>query len=78
MAIKVVTDPAGASVTLAGKPIGTTPLATHVPRGSGQAALTIRLAGYGEVSTRLDLASDGFSTEVTLTKLAEAMPPREN
>ena len=75
IALHVVSDPPGADVLLAGKPIGTTPLTTKIQRGTGLATLTIHKAKYQDVTTPIDLTSDLFTKEVALQKIAEAPAP---
>jgi eukaryotic-like serine/threonine-protein kinase len=75
ISIKVTSVPVGANVLLAGKPIGTTPLDTKLPRGTGVAILTVQRAGYEEVQTRIDLSADVFSKDVTLVKKPEPKKP---
>jgi len=68
--IRVISDPPGANVLLSGKPIGTTPLDTKIPRGTGAATLRVQRAGYVEIETKIDMTGD-FSKEVTLVKVAD-------
>ena len=75
IAIHVVSDPAGADVLLAGKPIGTTPLDIKYPRDARQVMLVVHKASYVDVETRIDLSGD-FSKEVTLLK-TEPKEPKE-
>ncbi|MEO8706825.1 MAG: protein kinase [Kofleriaceae bacterium] len=72
--INVRSTPPGANVLLAGKPIGTTPFETNLPRGTGAAQLTVQRAGYEEITTKIDLSAAEFSKDVTLTKLPEKKP----
>ncbi len=66
--VRVLSEPSGAEVLLAGKPIGTTPLDTKVKKGTGQATLTVRRGGYADVQTGIDLTGD-FEKTLTLEKL---------
>ncbi|MEJ7597147.1 MAG: protein kinase [Kofleriaceae bacterium] len=67
ISIHVISDPPGADVLIAGKPIGTTPLDIKYPRGSRQVMLVVHKASFVDVETRIDLAGD-FSKNVTLLK----------
>jgi len=71
VAIRVVSEPPGADVLLAGKTLGTTPLDVKVPKRTGAAYLTVHRAKYVDVTTRIDLSGD-FTKEVTLKKVDEA------
>jgi serine/threonine-protein kinase len=73
ISIKVVSKPPGANVLVFGKPIGTTPLDTKIPRGTGAATLIVQRAGYEEVQTKIDLTGD-FSKEVELVKVPDVAP----
>jgi hypothetical protein len=70
ISIRVVSDPPGADVLLSGKPIGTTPLDTRMPKGKGSAFLIVRRAKYQEVKTSIDLSGD-FSKDVTLERIED-------
>ncbi|MGN6108406.1 MAG: PEGA domain-containing protein [Kofleriaceae bacterium] len=70
ISIKVDSDPPGADVLLSGKSIGTTPLDTKIPRGTGAAYLTIHRARYEDVTTKIDLTGD-FEKSVALVPIAE-------
>jgi serine/threonine protein kinase len=69
--IRVVSDPPGADVLIAGKSIGTTPLDVKYKKGTGQAYLTVHRAKYVDVTTLIDLSGD-FTKEVTLKKIEDA------
>ena len=69
--IRVTTEPAGAQVQLAGKPLGITPLDLTRTRGQGMAYLTITKPRFKEVTREIDLAGDEFLAELVL----EAEPP---
>ncbi len=68
ISVRVVSEPPGADVLVSGKPIGSTPLDTRIPKGTTQAFLTVRRAKFEEFKTRIDLSGD-FSTEVKLKSL---------
>jgi hypothetical protein len=74
ISIRVSSDPQGADVLLAGKPIGTTPLDTKIKRSNGQAILTVHRGGYEDVQTKIDLTAD-FEKALTLQKLEEPEEP---
>jgi hypothetical protein len=76
ISIRVVSEPPGADVLLAGKPIGTTPLDTRLPKGAGPAFLTVRRSKFHEVTTRIDLAGD-FTKEVTLKPIDDQADDRK-
>ncbi|MDQ3366769.1 MAG: protein kinase [Myxococcota bacterium] len=73
ISIRVTSEPPGADVLLAGKPIGTTPLDTKIKKSNGQAILTVHRGGYEDVQTKIDLSGD-FEKTLTLEKLAPAIP----
>ncbi|HEY4243765.1 MAG TPA: protein kinase [Kofleriaceae bacterium] len=66
--VHVVSEPAGAEVSLAGKSLGTTPLDTKLHRATGSAMLVIHRAKYADVTAKLDLDGD-FSKDVALRLL---------
>jgi len=79
ISIRVVSEPAGADVLIAGKPIGTTPLDTKIKKGDGQAILTVHRGGYEDVQTKIDLSGD-FEKTLTLKKIGEppeTVPPTD-
>ncbi|CAN5844503.1 hypothetical protein BH11MYX2_BH11MYX2_35640 [soil metagenome] len=70
IAIDIQSTPIGADVLLAGKPLGTTPLKTNVPRGTGSKMITVHKAGFVDNVKEIDLRDD-FASEVTLKKVAD-------
>ncbi|MBV8758428.1 MAG: serine/threonine protein kinase [Deltaproteobacteria bacterium] len=64
--IKIVSDPAGADVLIAGQKIGVTPLDTKLKRGSKLQQLTIRMAGYQDITSKIDLGGDYSNEHVKL------------
>jgi hypothetical protein len=68
--VHVQSQPVGADVLVAGTKIGTTPLDTKLHRGTAVTQLTVHLAGYVDVITKIDLAGD-FSKDVELKTQAE-------
>jgi serine/threonine-protein kinase len=78
IAIHIYSTPARADVLLDGAALGKTPLDAKRPRGVGTAQLVVRLAGYQEVTSKIDLGSSDFSKTVALKKLepnARREPP---
>jgi hypothetical protein len=71
VSIHIVSDPKGADVLIAGTKIGETPLDTKLKRGTKVAQLTVRLDGYQDVSTKIDLGGDYSNEHITLVKLGE-------
>jgi hypothetical protein len=69
--IHIVSDPKGADVLVAGTKIGETPLDTKLKRGTKVAQLTVRLAGYEDVSTKIDRGGDYSNEHIKLVKLGE-------
>ncbi|HEX2692052.1 MAG TPA: PEGA domain-containing protein, partial [Kofleriaceae bacterium] len=73
--IHVASVPPGADVLFAGKPIGTTPLETKVPRSTGFGTLTVHHARFEDVTTTIDLSSD-YQRSLTLKPLPDEPPAR--
>jgi serine/threonine protein kinase len=71
VSIHIVSDPKGADVLIAGTKIGVTPLDTKLKRGTKITQLTVRLAGYQDVSTKIDLGGDYSNEHIKLVKLGE-------
>jgi serine/threonine-protein kinase len=69
----VQSEPPGAEVTVAGRSVGQTPLAMHLPRRDGEVELVIRAAGYKE--TRRTLRADR-DRDLELTLAAEPRPSK--
>jgi len=69
--IKVVSDPAGADVLIAGQKIGVTPLDTKLKRGTKLQQLTIRLKGYEDITSKIDLGGDYSNEHVKLVPVGE-------
>ncbi|HLL24331.1 MAG TPA: protein kinase, partial [Kofleriaceae bacterium] len=74
--IKIVSEPPGADVLLAGKVIGTTPLDRTIEKRDGQAILVVHRSGYADVETKIDLTAD-FEKTLTLVKLEDPPKPKE-
>ena len=72
--IRVTSDPPGADVLLAGKPIGTTPLDRKIEKGVGEALLRVHRGGYVDVDIPVDLTAN-VEQSVKLEKLEEPKPP---
>jgi hypothetical protein len=68
--LDITSTPSGADVLLAGKPMGTTPLRTNLPRGDGEKLIVVHKAGYVDSEKTIDLRED-FTSEVTLQKVAD-------
>jgi serine/threonine protein kinase len=71
VSIHIVSEPNGADVLIAGTKIGVTPLDTKLKRGTKVAQLTVHMAGYQDVSTKIDLGGDYSNEHVQLVKLGE-------
>ena len=56
VSVTVLSEPLGAEVTLAGRPVGVTPWMERLPRGDAALAVTLTLAGYRP--TTFDLVPD--------------------
>jgi hypothetical protein len=63
ISVRVVSRPPGATVSIAGERIGTTPVDTKLRRGSKIAQLLVHLDGYADQTSNIDLAGD-FTTEI--------------
>jgi len=64
--IHIVTEPKGADVLIAGQKIGVTPLDTKLKRGTKLQLLTLRLVGYEDVTSKIDLGGDYSNDHVKL------------
>ncbi|MEO8701116.1 MAG: protein kinase [Kofleriaceae bacterium] len=74
--LAVVTEPAGATLSLDGEPIPSSPANHKVLRGDRIARLTIRKSGYETFEREIDLREDvSVSHTLVRTKVA-AMPPK--
>ncbi len=76
VALHVISHPAGADVLIAGKKVGVTPLDTKIKRGptikeagTTMAPLVIKLDGYVDVASKIDLTGD-YAKDITLKKAA--------
>jgi hypothetical protein len=79
VSLHIVSDPKGADVLIAGTKIGVTPLDTKLKRGTKVTQLTVRMNGYQDVSTKIDLGGDYSNDHIKLLKVGEepevAPPP---
>jgi serine/threonine-protein kinase len=78
VSVHLVSDPKGADVLIAGTRIGVTPLDKKLKRGTKVTQLTVHLAGYQDVSTKIDLGGDYSNDHIKLVKLeapAQIAPP---
>jgi serine/threonine protein kinase len=71
VSLHIVSDPKGADVLIAGTKIGVTPLDTKLKRGTKVTQLTVRMAGYEDVSTKIDLGGDYSNDHIKLVKVGE-------
>jgi hypothetical protein len=71
VSIHIVTDPKGADVLIAGQKIGTTPLDTKLKRGTKVQQLTVHLAGYQDVTSKIDLGGDYSNDHLKLVPMGE-------
>ena len=69
VSIKVVSEPAGADVLIAGQKIGVTPLDTKLKRGTKLQQLTIHLQGYQDITSKIDLGGDYSNEHVKLVSI---------
>jgi hypothetical protein len=73
--ITVSSTPKGADVLIAGDKVGVTPFEGKLKRGKAVAPLIVRMAGYGDFTSKIDLSGDEYTNErITLAK-AVASPP---
>jgi serine/threonine protein kinase len=73
--LDIKTEPAGAQVVLAGRSLGTTPLAAKAVRADKGVTLTLTRAGYETVSLKVDLeAGKTLAIERTLSKVQKFAP----
>jgi serine/threonine-protein kinase len=70
ISVHVESTPSGADVLVSGQKIGTTPLDTKLHRGTKVQPLIVRLSGYVDATSKIDLSGD-FSKKVTLKTTAE-------
>ena len=81
VALHVISHPPGADVLIAGKKIGVTPLDTKIKRsaaikeaGTTMASLVIKLDGYVDVASKIDLTGD-YAKDIPLKKAAAPVQP---
>ncbi|MEO9159809.1 MAG: protein kinase [Kofleriaceae bacterium] len=73
--VAVSSTPKGADVLIAGDKVGITPFEGTLKRGTAVAPLIVRMAGYGDFTSQIDLASDGYTNQrITLAKTAAPAP----
>jgi hypothetical protein len=73
--VTVSSTPKGADVLIAGDKVGVTPFEGQLKRGTAVAPLIVRMVGYTDFTSKIDLAGDGYTNErITLAKVA-APPP---
>jgi hypothetical protein len=75
VALVIKSDPSGADVLVAGTKIGTTPFDKKMKRGM-KAELTLRLEGYEDFTSKLDLATP-YDKTVKLVKVDAVEPTLE-
>jgi serine/threonine protein kinase len=68
--LHVVSTPAGAEVSLSGKPLGVTPLDAETERRTGSEVLIIHRARYQDIAAAVDLSRD-YDQIVTLAPISE-------
>ncbi len=80
VALHVISHPPGADVLIAGKKVGVTPLDTKIRRGATikeagetMAPIVIKLDGYVEVASKIDLTGD-YAKDIPLKKAAAPVP----
>jgi eukaryotic-like serine/threonine-protein kinase len=69
--IHIVSEPKGADVMIAGQKIGVTPLDTKLKRGTKVQQLTVRLAGYHDLTSKIDLGGDYSNDHIKLVPVDE-------
>jgi hypothetical protein len=69
--IHIVTDPKGADVLIAGQKIGVTPLDTKLKRGTKVQQLTVRMTGYQDLTSKIDLGGDYSNDHIKLVPVGE-------
>jgi serine/threonine protein kinase len=73
--ITVSSTPKGADVLIAGDKVGVTPFVGKLNRGTAVAPLVVRMAGYGDFTSKIDLSGDEYTNErITLAKAAAPLP----
>ena len=73
--ISVSSTPKGAEVLIAGDQVGVTPFQGKLKRGTAVAPLIVRMVGYGDFTSKIDLSGDEYTNErITLAKIAAPTP----
>ncbi|HET9991938.1 MAG TPA: protein kinase, partial [Kofleriaceae bacterium] len=67
--IHVGSLPKGADVLIAGTKVGVTPFDGKLKRGAAVTTLVVRMAGYADFNSKIDLAGEYSNDKITLAKL---------
>ena len=68
--IHVSSSPKGADVLLAGTKVGTTPYVGKIKQGTASASLVVRMTGYVDFTSKIDLSTDEYTNDrINLAKL---------
>ena len=76
--IHVGSQPKGADVLIAGTKVGVTPFEGKLKRGATVTTLVVRMTGYAEFDSKIDLSGEYSNDNITLAKLEpkpEVRPP---
>jgi serine/threonine protein kinase len=73
--IHVGSQPKGADVLIAGTKVGVTPFDGKLRRGAAVTTLVVRLAGYADFNSKIDLSGEYSNDKITLAKVEPVPDP---
>jgi hypothetical protein len=73
--IHVGSQPKGADVLIAGTKVGVTPFDGKLKRGAAVTTLVVRLAGYADFNSKIDLSGEYSNDKITLAKIEPKPDP---
>jgi hypothetical protein len=72
--IRVGSQPHGADVLIAGEKVGVTPFEGKLKRGPQIVPLVVRMVGYADFTSKIDLSDEYTNDKISLAKLAPVEP----
>jgi serine/threonine protein kinase len=73
--IKVGSQPRGADVLIAGDKVGVTPFEGKLKRATQTVPLVVRMVGYADFTSKIDLSDEYTNDKISLAKLAPVEKP---
>jgi serine/threonine protein kinase len=73
--IHVGSQPKGADVLIAGTKVGVTPFDGKLKRGAAVTTLAVKMAGYADFNSKIDLSGEYSNDKITLAKLEPKPDP---